>query len=113
MSQNTGRKPRHSKNGAYTHECAWCGVTFKDDCSRTKYCTFEHKQAANNKRFYERHRREMIYRVMLSKARNNSKASRAAGGRQRKSQKADFDSMSNEELLAYVQNNPHAIRVRK
>jgi hypothetical protein len=110
MSKNTGRKPRHIPEGKYEHRCRYCGVTFRDNNARTAYCCFDHKSIHNNQSFYARHRKELILAAMLRQTRAK-KGSR--GPRKTINSEPDFEAMTNEELLLFVQKNPHAIKVNR
>jgi hypothetical protein len=107
VSKPTGHKPRHNPAGKYEVECAWCGVKFRTNNARTRYCTYKHKEMADNRHYYREHRKEVILAVMLRQSRVRHKK------KKKLAPQPDLDQMSNEELLAYVRDNPHAVRVKK
>ena len=55
-----------AETGAYMRVCAYgpCERTFRTDNPRTKYCSEDHKKAAANDRYYARHKKAIIKRIV-------------------------------------------------
>lgn len=54
----------HTPAGEHQQECPNCGVVFRTDNWRVKYCSATCKTQAANKRYYQRHRRKIIDKVI-------------------------------------------------
>lgn len=48
--------------------CLHCGAGFYPNAHNQKYCSEAHKQAAENKRWYERHKQERIRQILIQRA---------------------------------------------
>lgn len=56
--------PRSDPQGEYTRTCPACGQEFRTDNPRAKYCTYECRRQAQNRRHYEAHRKDIIAAVI-------------------------------------------------
>lgn len=117
MRGNKRYKPRHNPNGKYEHICGHCKVIFRTNNRRTEYCCFAHKQAVNNSRWYKRHSNEHIKAVLLRAARKRIKllstANKSKAKKQRQDKNKSLDQMTEAEIIQFIQQNPHAVSVRK
>lgn len=59
---NYGPQPGHPKIGDFERQCVGCEITFHTDNPRQQYHDRACKRAAQNKRHYKRHRKEIIKR---------------------------------------------------
>lgn len=62
-------EPRSDPHGRFVRTCKWCGNEFRTNNPRSLYCTEQHKKAAADARYYERHTDEQKARAMASKRR--------------------------------------------